>query len=238
MQEQGYPTEISNTPHPWPSIRFFLHSATFFRLHARKLLALTSILSLPILTLIFSGKDRDILMGVQQPADTQAHAIAVWISEFGEFHYSTLAISGIFWAIYFVGRGERFRRTWMALLVAGILGGVLVNVLRPTLARARPHTENGGQFTYLSMNSRYHGFPSGHVASTTATLSALAFLHPPLAIPAWAGSLAVGWSRMQVNRHFLSDVLAGLLLGGICGYWSAWVYRKKHHDSGDGRFEP
>lgn len=87
--------------------------------------------------------------------------------------------------------------------------------------------ENGGEFTYFRMNSRYQGFPSGHTTSTTASLSALAYLAPSLAVPAWIASVAVGWSRMQVNRHYLSDVLGGLLLGSFCGFWVGWIYKRR-----------
>ena len=64
-------------------------------------------------------------------------------------------------------------------------------------------------------------FPSGHVGSTTAFLTA-AYLVVSRTFPrhqkkslvvAVAGSLLMGWTRLALNVHWLSDVLGGLVVG-------------------------
>lgn len=224
-----------NSGHHWLNkigmafIWFLNGSRSFFRQKSQVLLTGLVLGSLPILGIIFSGQDKSILTQIQQPTPSHTHKAAQYLSEFGEFQYSTLLVSGIFIAAGIIKSRRAWRRVGYGVLVAGIIGGILVNVFRPTFGRARPHMEDGGEFTYFRMNSRYQGFPSGHTTSTTASLSALAFLAPHFAAPACILSVAVGWSRMQVNRHYLSDVMGGLLLGSFCGFWVGWVYKRKDY---------
>lgn len=44
-------------------------------------------------------------------------------------------------------------------------------------------------------------------------------LKPLLQTVAVSLSLFVGWSRIADNRHFLSDVVAGFILGGIMAWF-------------------
>jgi membrane-associated phospholipid phosphatase len=64
-------------------------------------------------------------------------------------------------------------------------------------------------------------FPSGHVGSTTAFLTAV-FIVVSREFPmrrnatlwgAVAGSVVMGWTRLALNVHWLSDVIGGLVVG-------------------------
>lgn len=61
------------------------------------------------------------------------------------------------------------------------------------------------------------GFPSGHVAATTACWGTLALLFRRPWLTACAAALValMPVSRMYLGVHFLADVLGGLLLGGL-----------------------
>lgn len=216
----------SNTPH---LNSFFSSAFKSLKAHGKPIAITYTLLAVPVLILILTGKDPGILTAIQQPDNSSTHKIAEWVSEFGEFQYSTLLVAALFGVIAWMRKGlarVRFREIAVGILIAGLLGGVLVNVFRPTFGRARPHQNEDGRFTWFRMNSRYQGFPSGHTSSTTASMTALAILCPPAAAPAAATSLAVGWSRMQRNKHYLSDVLGGLMLGSFCGLWTSLTMRE------------
>ena len=68
------------------------------------------------------------------------------------------------------------------------------------------------------------GFPSGHVATTTALFVGVAVLaRRRWAWAAAAGAAALmGLSRMYLGRHFPGDVLGGLALG-VIGVWHRLV---------------
>lgn len=207
---------------------FFQRTGVFFARHGKRFAMIYGALSIPLLVLILSGVDPEILTWVQRPEDPATDKAAEWISEFGEFQYSSLAIAVVFLCLGWSRGSARLKRIGLAVLISGILGGVSVNIFRPAFGRARPHQMEDGRFTWFRMNSRYQGFPSGHTTSTTASMTALAILCPPAAPPAIAASVAVGWSRMQRNKHYFSDVLGGWLLGSFCGIWGIAVLRPKY----------
>ncbi len=105
-------------------------------------------------------------------------------------------------------------RRWMALTAFALAEGassLLSAALKALLERPRPPA---GVLHPLSTS-----FPSGHTsfAAVTCVSLVLAFTLPgrrrvwwPLAV---LGTCAMGWSRTFLHVHWLSDVIAGALLG-------------------------
>ena len=61
-------------------------------------------------------------------------------------------------------------------------------------------------------------FPSGHTANAFAIAGVMhAHYGPRLSVPFYVWSLLVGGARMEDNRHFLSDVIAGAAFGIVVG---------------------
>ena len=61
-------------------------------------------------------------------------------------------------------------------------------------------------------------FPSGHTATTFATATVLQrHFGWKVGIPAYAAATYVAASRIQVKRHYLSDVAFGAALGIVAG---------------------
>jgi undecaprenyl-diphosphatase len=59
----------------------------------------------------------------------------------------------------------------------------------------------------------HHSFPSGHAMTAAAFGVPIAAAAPHGALLVIAGCAAMGWSRMALGHHYLSDVVAGTLLG-------------------------
>ena len=101
------------------------------------------------------------------------------------------------------------------LLIVTALGIELVNAgLKLVFHRPRP------ALAYVHLDT--YSFPSGHAAGAAAVYGAMAFLIARRrGRPAWlvigAGFVllvgTVGFSRLYLEAHYLSDVLAGLALG-------------------------
>lgn len=111
------------------------------------------------------------------------------------------------------------RRRLLALSwIAAVAGNGLMNrALKALFERTRPLHEHG-----LTLE---HGwsFPSGHTSGAVAIYGMLAYLgiraappawHLPIALSAMWVVLLVGYSRIVLQVHYLSDVLAGLVSGG------------------------
>ncbi len=101
---------------------------------------------------------------------------------------------------------------WMAALALGciFLLAVLVLTIKLGIRRQRPVGEWGA----IYRKSDPHSFPSGHAAR--------AFMLAGLALafgPSWLGAALLVWAplvslaRVAMGVHFLSDVLAGAVLG-------------------------
>ena len=102
-------------------------------------------------------------------------------------------------------------------LALAALGGtnLTVEVLKRAVGRARPDGEQ------KRSNS---SFPSSHAANAFALAWVLAARWRRLG-PLWfALALLVAASRLYLNRHFFSDVAAGVLIGLACAWLAArWL---------------
>ena len=110
-------------------------------------------------------------------------------------------------------------RAWLdvAFFLAAFVGTqLLVSLLKAFFERARP---DAGSVVPLPESA---AFPSGHAAAGAASFGALAVLVAerlprPLRTEFWlvvvALGIAVGVSRIALNVHFVTDVVAGWCLG-------------------------
>ncbi len=124
-----------------------------------------------------------------------------------------LSLALLLWLWYRKGR-------WTFFLL-GVGGASVLNLLmKEVFARGRPHL-----FPAL-MPEKDHSFPSGHALGSMALALALGFAlldtHPSvgrlvLALGAF-WSLMVGLSRLYLQVHYPSDVLAGFLVAMV------WVF--------------
>ena len=71
-----------------------------------------------------------------------------------------------------------------------------------------------------------HSFPSGH---TSTTFQAAAFIHKrygwKCSIPAYLGAAFTGYSRIDADKHYVEDVLAGAIIGTISSFYFAEPYK-------------
>jgi membrane-associated phospholipid phosphatase len=117
------------------------------------------------------------------------------------------------------------RRRWWhlaAFAAAIVLSEVLIGTLKGVYDRARPP----GSLVVTSGAS----FPSGHsiAATVTAVAAVIALVPPGRARVAWgtaaaAFSVLMALSRAYLGAHWLSDVLAGVLLGASCALLAAFA---------------
>ena len=109
--------------------------------------------------------------------------------------------------------GNAFWRPWALTVLLSIIGlAVIVLAIKFTIRRRRPEGEWGGMYR----STDPHSFPSGHAAR--------AILIGMLAIglgPVWLAIFLCIWAplvalaRVAMGLHYLSDVVAGALLGAI-----------------------
>ncbi|GAB4500809.1 MAG: phosphatase PAP2 family protein [Anaerolineales bacterium] len=108
------------------------------------------------------------------------------------------------WAFY-----ELF---WISALAA------LVMTLKFTIRRRRPE----GEWGKIYRNTDPHSFPSGHAARAFLIALLAGWLGPEnLALILWIWAPLVSLARVAMGVHYLSDVVAGALVGLLTA-WLAW----------------
>jgi undecaprenyl-diphosphatase len=61
-------------------------------------------------------------------------------------------------------------------------------------------------------------FPSGHTITAFAVATTVALFFPALLVGVMFCAFSVAASRVLLGMHFLSDVLAGAIIGSSLGY--------------------
>ena len=111
-------------------------------------------------------------------------------------------------------------RTWMriflAMLVALALAGVTTRAIKIATGRARPSVKTEARWNGPQLSSKYHAFPSGHTASSTAFFVALFLARKKLGAPLLLIPILIALSRMILGAHYLSDVTLAGIIGVIC----------------------
>jgi len=111
--------------------------------------------------------------------------------------------------------GDAFWRPWaLTVLIAIVVLAGIVLVIKFTIRRRRPEGEWGG--IYRSTDP--HSFPSGHAARAILIAILSIGLGPSwlaLALCIWAPLVAL--ARVAMGVHYLSDVVAGVVVGIVAG---------------------
>jgi membrane-associated phospholipid phosphatase len=149
------------------------------------------------------------------------------VSRFGD--WSEHFIVGLILAAIAWWRGsKKWARIFLAMLVALAIAGLLGRVVKVTTGRARPsvkaeHVWNGFQLS----GSKYHSFPSGHVIASTAFFGVLLLAKRRVGAACLPIPALIGFARMYIGAHYLSDVVCAAVLGILCalGVWRIGVRR-------------
>lgn len=107
------------------------------------------------------------------------------------------------------------RSLWPAALVvvAVAAADLLATLLKLAVARDRPYVAFPEREPLLRAMLDL-SFPSGHAATAFAGATVLAALLPrSRVLPLLVLAAAVAWSRVYVGVHYVSDVVAGAVLG-------------------------
>jgi membrane-associated phospholipid phosphatase len=125
-------------------------------------------------------------------------------------------------AFFLVAGIAYLERRWvsyaLAMALAGLGAGLLAQIIKHLVGRARPELWLGP--THYAPGSST-SFPSGHTVGAFALAGVLIFgsRSPVLRVVAFALAAGVGLSRILAFRHWTSDVTASAVIGLV----SAWI---------------
>jgi membrane-associated phospholipid phosphatase len=125
--------------------------------------------------------------------------------------------------ILFAGFRKRYRqlsRAGLFLFSTVALSGLVADILKFILGRARPKLLlQQGIYGFEPFQGHFEhawtSFPSGHSATALSVALTLSLLQPRFRLAFMAGAILVVASRVILCQHYLSDVIAGSMLGFI-----------------------
>jgi len=137
-------------------------------------------------------------------------SLAIFLAHSGDSWFWWVGLGLLWWL------GNSFWRPWaQAILLSIIALAVIVLAVKFTIRRRRPEGEWGS----LYRKTDPHSFPSGH-AARVVLIAVLALGMGPgwlaLIICIWAPLVAL--ARVAMGVHYLSDILAGFVLGAVAGF--------------------
>ncbi len=176
--------------------------------------------------------------------------IGDFLSKFGESHwYIGVGILGFTYFNYYK-KDELLKQQFLFLLYINIFSGLISLVSKFIFGRIRPwgFRDNGDEFGFLLFQNfdigviekfkyqfitlvdsptTYTSFPSGHSTTIFAIFTYIIILFPKY-MYLWLGiSVILASARLLDNDHFLSDILAGVLVGTLSTLFIYSKMRKK-----------
>src|SRR5438270_1075602 len=107
----------------------------------------------------------------------------------------------------------------IALAIAGLVG----RAIKITTGRARPSVKSEQTWNGPSWSSKYHSFPSGHVDASMGFFGVLFVARRRLGLACLPIPILIGFSRLYLGAHYLSDVVCAAVLG-ILSALAVWSF--------------
>jgi membrane-associated phospholipid phosphatase len=154
------------------------------------------------------------------------NGFARFLSAYGDWpQLMVFAVVGL--GIAALIRNQALVQLLICMMISSSIAGALVNTVRLTSGRARPNYAEATQEwnglwhgrQFLLFNNKYHSFPSGHSAAASAFFGVPLFARRTHGRWTFLVAIAIGWSRVYLNVHHLSDVLVGILIGTVTAYF-------------------
>lgn len=103
------------------------------------------------------------------------------------------------------------------ILAVGIASGMGEGIIKHTVKRVRPcHKLDDDE--QLINKPKYYSFPSGHTTASFSVVGVALICCPPaVIIPIFVLASLIGFSRIYLRVHYLTDVVVGVFLGILCG---------------------
>ena len=130
-----------------------------------------------------------------------------------------------------------YKKNWKEILLVLLSIGLVIllcdqissGFFKPVFQRFRPthHPDFQDQVsTVLGYRGGRYGFISSHAANAFgfATFTALIFKKRLFTITIMLFAIINGYSRIYLGVHFISDIIAGALVGAICAYLVYMLY--------------
>jgi undecaprenyl-diphosphatase len=120
--------------------------------------------------------------------------------------------------IYWLGYPVQGRTFFRIALCAFVIERIIYFLLKKNFKRRRPPAAISG-FTSLVTPSDEFSFPSGHTSAAFLFSTLCVLWFGAVALPLFIWSAMVALSRVLLGVHFVTDTIAGAVIGSSIGYF-------------------
>ncbi len=169
------------------------------------------------------GVDQMVARGLadMSPATIRIARFVTWFGQGGVVLWPTglIVLAALLLKPLLPAWRERLRRLicQAGLIFASVgLAGLADDVLKIVFGRARPFLWLKGDmsgFHFFRYGAKFASFPSGHTTTSVAAAVAFSILFPRYKWAFIAFAVLIAFSRIVLEAHYVSDVLAGAALG-------------------------
>ncbi len=167
----------------------------------------------------------------QETITPQRHAFTKNAQRFGA--EGSWLVLGAFQAYGYFAEDTKAKAVAMDGVSASIIAaGIITPLVKFTVGRVRPNASDH-TFDFKPFSGSY-SFPSGHVTQAFAVASVISAHYDKWWVQGLSYGLAgvVGYSRIEQNSHYASDVVAGAIIGTVVGR----TIVKRHNKPRQGAF--
>ncbi|HVR10127.1 MAG TPA: phosphatase PAP2 family protein [Thermoanaerobaculia bacterium] len=156
--------------------------------------------------------DESLQRDVRRPKSTFADNLAKDFRTFG--NYGSFEVLGGFYLGGLLAHDKRAQETTLdGLFASGIAGGLISPLLKVVIGRNRPNA-NQGAYNFHPFSLKV-SFPSGEATQAFAVASVIStqYPNPWVELLSYTTAAITAWGRVRENGHWVSDTLAGALIG-------------------------
>ncbi len=160
--------------------------------------------------------DEDIERGIRRNRNDTLTSIFDNVQPFGNEY--AIGVVGTFYIYGEIFKDPRAKTTALdAVSATAIASGIVTNSFKYVIGRGRP-TDNHGAYNFRPFSGQ-DSFSSGHTTEAFALASVISehYDTPWIQITSYGLASMVGYARLNNNRHWPSDVLAGAAIGTFVG---------------------
>ena len=158
-----------------------------------------------------------------------------WFGQGGVALYPTgiLVLAGLAASYLLPGLREPLEgpiRKLATIFITVAAAGLADDALKIVFGRARPYVWLAGDdsgFGFFRYGAKFASFPSGHTTTSVAAALALGAVFPRWRPAFLLAALLIALSRIVLDVHYLSDVIAGALLGAAIAFLILTALRKR-----------
>lgn len=121
----------------------------------------------------------------------------------------------------------KWRYTGLVIIFSiGLTSLMGEGIIKHAVKRTRPCSSLEEEDKLVNNPRTVYSFPSGHTASSFSVSTVVLLSRCPVytAAPILLLAITIGFSRIYLRVHYLTDVVVGLLLGAVCGTASIMLF--------------